>query len=776
MSIYTNRVQAPVERQPLTGFDKPLQNFKELSTKELAEKEKERADGIAADEKEIQESAARNEKIRKQAEEERKRQEKAAKEDRERYLSMSEKVDAPDNMKMYGSHYAMLEELAQHLANPDIIKEYASSVEGEMEYNALIEQLLTLTDTFEGYYKETYGDYENDDLGAPTLQAAEKRHREGASMSDRTFDTPYEEMKARFLRLEEKAHEKMEVRGGRVVFIDSEGNEIIPGEDMLDLNVFQTEVSERAPLDGGQYIATVFDPQLMSSPQSVRSHLERILEQNPTVMQDASRHYVETQMDQNPDFARTAEEVAADPDLRLAAQELYIKEATEEAAKRQRDLASIPTGNTQEDTEEEPSDEEKIGEAQEQEQAMNQDPGLPTPEEIDTTITEEDAVEEMAQNLGREIGREITEEEKEMLFSPEAQAMLRAAGFSSVDMTRFFPEDPRSRGAQPTSGLEDVNISGQTEVTPRQAQVSQQPTEEDVQAFAQDMGLNIREVSMDMFKPDTPLADAFRQWNTERSRIKSLVDQQRALNAERNQQMSDDFGGQFSGGLQEALSNYGKDQEVQDDRTRKVLEEFSGQFDNVNHLVDSLDMGYGGGGATVEGEKKIAKIEAENEEIRRRNAEINAQNEEIRKKREEYENKFTDKQKPLFLDEDSLRVNEAGAVKSGLNVKTERGYVDDQGQPYGGSISRVSFDPMEMSWNVDLTVNGQLIKVPISMSEDGKIDVSTDAIPGVTNRAGRKVTYFEIIQEAFNSNYGSKVDGSDTFASFLIYLAQRALE
>jgi len=563
MSIYTNRVQAPVERQPLTGFDKPLQNFKELSTKELAEKEKERADGIAADEKEIQESAARNEKIRKQAEEERKRQEKAAKEDRERYLSMSEKVDAPDNMKMYGSHYAMLEELAQHLANPDIIKEYASSVEGEMEYNALIEQLLTLTDTFEGYYKETYGDYENDDLGAPTLQAAEKRHREGASMSDRTFDTPYEEMKARFLRLEEKAHEKMEVRGGRVVFIDSEGNEIIPGEDMLDLNVFQTEVSERAPLDGGQYIATVFDPKLMSSPQSVRSHLERILEQNPTVMQDASRHYVETQMDQNPDFARTAEEVAADPDLRLAAQELYIKEATEEAAKRQRDLASIPTGNTQEDTEEEPSDEEKIGEAQEQEQAMNQDSGMPTIEEVDATITEEDAVEEMAQNLGREIGREITEEEKEMLFSPEAQAMLRAAGFSSVDMTRFFPEDPRSRGAQPTSGLEDVNISGQTEVTPRQAQVSQQPTEEDVQAFAQDMGLNIREVSMDMFKPDTPLADAFRQWNTERSRIKSLVDQQRALNAERNQQMSDDFGGQFSGGLQEALANYGKDPEVQ---------------------------------------------------------------------------------------------------------------------------------------------------------------------------------------------------------------------
>ena len=67
---------------------------------------------------------------------------------------------------------------------------------------------------------------------------------------DISYDTPLRGDDIQVSRLEDKSHESMEIRGGRVVFIDSEGNEIIPGEDMLDLNVFQTEVSERAPLTG----------------------------------------------------------------------------------------------------------------------------------------------------------------------------------------------------------------------------------------------------------------------------------------------------------------------------------------------------------------------------------------------------------------------------------------------------------------------------------------------------------------------------------------------
>ena len=40
MSIYTNRVQAPVKSVEFTGLEKPLQSFKELSAIEIAKKEK----------------------------------------------------------------------------------------------------------------------------------------------------------------------------------------------------------------------------------------------------------------------------------------------------------------------------------------------------------------------------------------------------------------------------------------------------------------------------------------------------------------------------------------------------------------------------------------------------------------------------------------------------------------------------------------------------------------------------------------------------------------
>jgi hypothetical protein len=557
MSIYTNRVQAPVKSVEFTGLEKPLQSFKELSAIEIAKKEKERTDQLASQqEKETQERAAQQERVRKQAEAARKEQEESAKEQRKQYMEMSEKVKAPSTLKMYDGHYAMLEEFAQFLADPETIKGYASSVEGEMEFNALVDQLLTLTSTFEGYYNQTYGEF-GDPIDAPTWEAAVRRNQEGVKGGDINYDTSYEEMLSRMNRLDSKMHQKMEVRGGRVVFVDNDGNELVPGEDMLDLNVFRSEVSERPPRTGDQYIGSVFDPEAMNSPAAVEEQVIAALE-DPDIMRDASRTYVEEMMIQNPDFSMTPEEVEANTKHREAAEKLYIKQAQEEAAKRQRDRADIPTGKTVK---------EDSVEAQEEEP-----PQVSEQAETTQVAVQEDssALEEEVRNVEQQIGRPLTEEEKRSFADPEFQAMLRAAGLSYMDMSRFTPEDPRSRGNQPTSGLESIDIGGGTEVTPREkapaAQVQSaesEPTPEELQAFAQDIGLDPRELSMDMFEPDTPLADAFRQYNIERSRIRSIVDQQRALNAERNQTMVDDFGDKFSGDLQEALANYGKTPEVQ---------------------------------------------------------------------------------------------------------------------------------------------------------------------------------------------------------------------
>lgn len=456
MSIYTNRVQAPVKRVELTGFEKPLQSFKELSAGEIAKKEKERANHLASQqEKQSQERAAQQERVKKQAESARKEQEKSAKEQRKQYMEMSERVDAPSNLNMYEGHYAMLEEFAQFLASPDTIKEYASSVEGEMEFNALIDQLLTLTDTFEGYYNQTYGEF-GDPIDAPTWEAAMRRKQEGVKGGDINYDTPHEEMRSRLNKLDSKMHQKMDVRGGRVVFIDNEGNEIVPGEDMLDLDVFRSDISERAPRTGGQYIASVFDPEAMNSPAAVEEQVISAME-DPDVMRDASRSYVEEMMIQNPDFSMTPEEVEATPIHREAAEKLYIKQAQEEAARRQRDRADIPTGGALPDDsteaqyedlplEEQPQPEETLTEAQ-----------------VDATITEEQEVEEISRAMEREMGRPVTEEEKAMIADPETQALLRAAGMIPTTIS-----DVQAQG-RPTSGLEDVNITQTPVSTPESA-------------------------------------------------------------------------------------------------------------------------------------------------------------------------------------------------------------------------------------------------------------------------------------------------------------------
>ena len=456
MSIYTNRVQAPVKSVEFTGFEKPLQSFKELSASEIAKKEKERTDQLASQqEKETQERAAQQERVKKQAEAARKEQEKASKEQRKQYMEMSEKVKAPSTLKMYDGHYAMLEDFAQFLANPETIKEYASSVEGEMEFNALIDQLLNLTSTFEGYYNQTYGEF-GDPIDAPTWEAAVRRNQEGVKGGDISYDTSYEEMLSRMNKLDSKMHQKMEVRGGRVVFVDNEGNELVPGEDMLDLNVFRSEVSERPPRTGGQYISSVFDPEAMSSPAAVEEQVIAALE-DPDTMRDASRTYVEEMMIQNPDFSMTPEEVEANPTHREAAEKLYIKQAQEEVARRQRDRADIPTGKALPDD---------SVEAQEENLPLDEQP---QPEEtlteaqIDATMTEEEEVEEISRAMEREMGRPVTEEEKAMIADPETQALLRAAGMIPTTIS-----DVQAQG-RPTSGLEDVNITQTPVSTPESA-------------------------------------------------------------------------------------------------------------------------------------------------------------------------------------------------------------------------------------------------------------------------------------------------------------------
>tara|TARA_E500000318_G_C3562810_1_gene214266 strand:- start:810 stop:2828 length:2019 start_codon:yes stop_codon:yes gene_type:complete len=526
MSIYTRGVRgtAPTreESRPI-GSKRPLDEFKEFSEQHIKEKKEAAALKESAEYQRKQQEAANLEESRKQAAEMQQDAEKQAKEQREKELEMSQAANdagRPDTTYMYNSHYDMVKEFAEYLSNPDTIKQYASSPKGEMEFNGLIDQLMSMTSDFEAYYKETYGSPEDEDERY-TFMGSENRFKHGVSnIGDLNVNTSHEEMMARLMKLDSHLHKEMKIVNGKAVFVGEDGGTFNP-QDSFDMEVFYPEVEERAPVSGDQYLNSTFDPNYFTSIESVERHVRSALNNDKGLLRDTIRGYIEKRQDEDPGFNETIESIIShDPERLEAIKQTFIDDAV-----RAYEIKTLKPEDVEINIDEEEEEAPQVSEQAETTEAAVQE--------------DNSAIEESTAQLEQALGRTPTEEEIQMLFEPEMQAMLRAIG---IDMD--FSPDEQAPDAQ--------FQSAETEPTPA-----------DLQDFAQDMGLNLRDVSMDMFEPDTPLGDAFRQYNIERSRIRSLVDEQRALNAERNQTMVDDFGDKFSGDLQEALANYGQTPEVQ---------------------------------------------------------------------------------------------------------------------------------------------------------------------------------------------------------------------
>ena len=532
MSIYTRGVQgtAPTreESRPI-GSKRPLDEFKEFSEQHIKEKKEAAALKESAEYQRKQQEAANVEESRKQAVEMQQEAEKKAKEQREKELEMSQAANdagRPDTTYMYNSHYDMVKEFAEHLSNPDTIKKYASSPEGEMEFNGLIDQLMSMTSDFEAYYKETYGTPEDGDERY-TFMGSENRFKHGvSSIGDLDILTSHDDMMAKLMQLDSHGYKEMRIVNGKVVFVGEDGEMFNP-QDSLDMEVFYPETSERAPVSGDQYLNSTFDPDYFTSVESVEKHVRSALNNDKRLLRDTVRGYIEKMQDADPGFNETIESIIQhDPERLEAIKQTFINDAV-----RAYEVKTFKQEDVEINIDEEEEEAPQVSEQAETTEAAIQE--------------DNSAIEESTAQLEQALGRTPTEEEIQMLFEPEMQAILRAIGFGGPQ----FPDGPPAPTEQaPAAQVQSVDA---------------EPTPEDVQAFAQDMGLNLRDVSMDMFEPDTPLGDAFRQYNIERARIRSLVDQQRALNDERNQKIRDDFGDKFSGDLQEALANYGQTPEVQ---------------------------------------------------------------------------------------------------------------------------------------------------------------------------------------------------------------------
>lgn len=312
MSISTRGVRANVTKRETPGFEKPLSEFKELSAQSLAQAQ---ADKIAE-----------QESLKKQAAAQREKQEKKAKADREKLLEMSQKVEAPEKSTMYDSHYEMVNDYAAHLSDPNVIKKFAESPEGEAEFNALVDRLLTMTSDFEKYYTQTYGT-PSDGVESPTFMASSARDAEGKyDFSDRRVMTDHKEMMERLTKLDTKSHATVEFENGQPVFKDENGN--VVDHMNLDMNVFQADIQERPPTTGAEIIAQSYAPDVMGSEEDVRAYMEDLLEED-AVLDDAARSYVESQRSKNPNYMRTKEDVLGKSYELKAVKEAYINDAVE---------------------------------------------------------------------------------------------------------------------------------------------------------------------------------------------------------------------------------------------------------------------------------------------------------------------------------------------------------------------------------------------------------------------------------------------------------------
>jgi hypothetical protein len=541
--MYTNRVQAPVKKNELTGFDKPLKEFKKLSQDHIAEEKAKTAQLASETNKQREEQAAKLTRSRKDAEAERERQEKTSKEQREKYLSMSEKVDAPDRANMYDGDFAMLEDLAVYLSDPKVIKDYSSSVEGEMEFNALIDQLLTLTDTFETYYKETYGD-KSDEMDSRTFHGSLNRDLNGVtSMGDLNYDTPHLEMMAKLQQLDSRRHTDMRVEGGRVVFVGENGDEIVPGED-LDMDVFTPEISERAPVTGADFLNRGFDGETFVSEQDVVDYVEDGLAIE-SVQRDAARAYEEKMKSANPDFNYAPEEILATPKLRMAAFEEFQKSAVDQWNEKTKEEEPTVPQKEEEQTLERGEDPRLAGPAP---TSGLEDVNIAGAPEV--TLQQQRAQVDTVQDA---IGRALTPEEIETLSDPDMQAMLRVAGVNA-------PLILEGNAAQEAAGMEIGNYEN--------------PTQEGVRVIPSPEFQSITiDPSQAIGRPSSGLEDVNLQKRT--SSLLERLGISRKKNEERNQGMADEFGNKFSGELQDALSY---NPEAAQREQEKAREEFESQF------------------------------------------------------------------------------------------------------------------------------------------------------------------------------------------------------
>jgi len=258
-------------------------------------------------------------------------QRKKAKE--QQYKETRAQIESMDKFGMYPGHFEMLQEAANKLKLPEIIDEYSSSPEKQIQYENMIDELNQSIDYYENYYTTTFGK-SGDPANGITFNSQLSRMGMNENVwgeSGMEQVTSEEEMQTRLSEIQRGFHKSGSVRfeDGRIVYDSLSGGP--HGQSIVNQNLpnqpFKPEL-RAIEMSGAEYFAKI-DNGSFDTKDRMAAVMTNDLNRNSAAFQGIARHYIDEQKKKNQSYDETIEELMTNASKRQDVINFAIEEADE---------------------------------------------------------------------------------------------------------------------------------------------------------------------------------------------------------------------------------------------------------------------------------------------------------------------------------------------------------------------------------------------------------------------------------------------------------------
>lgn len=258
-------------------------------------------------------------------------QRKKAKE--QQYKETRAQIESMDKFGMYPGHFEMLQEAANKLKLPEIIDEYSSSPEKQIQYENMIDELNQSIDYYENYYATTFGKSGDPANGITFNSQLSRLSMDGNVWGESGMEqvTSEEEMQTRLSEIQRGFHKSGSVRfeDGRIVYDSLSGGP--HGQSIVNQNLpnqpFKPEL-RAIEMSGAEYFAKI-DNGSFDTKERMAAVMTNDLNRNSAAFQGIARHYIDEQKKKNQSYDETVEELMTNASKRQDVINFAIEEADE---------------------------------------------------------------------------------------------------------------------------------------------------------------------------------------------------------------------------------------------------------------------------------------------------------------------------------------------------------------------------------------------------------------------------------------------------------------